>query len=205
LLIDSRMNELFESRDSYIAKKLGPLEDLSFEKKAVLAYLIKSEWANSEERYCVLLTADNNHGRAIKTLESSGLISRDVRSSDLYPVYTVDRNLHLANFEEELRFRLGSSIDDLPLLLRKILAVIYRYNTFNSKKVVSANQVSLVLWPTESKDPADVRAFDNFSRSVRSAFNRLEKEGLIVREITSKKSKGFVLAASTIGIQKSLF
>jgi ATP-dependent DNA helicase RecG len=205
LLIDSRMNELFESRDSYIAKKLGPLEDLSFEKKAVLAYLIKSEWANSEERYCVLLTADNNHGRAIKTLESSGLISRDVRSSDLYPVYTVDRNLHLANFEEELRFRLGNSIDDLPLLLRKILAVIYRYNTFNSKKVVSANQVSLVLWPTESKDPADVRAFDNFSRSVRSAFNRLEKEGLIVREITSKKSKGFVLAASTIGIQKSLF
>lgn len=204
-LIDSRMTELFDSRDAYIAKKLGSLEELSLEKKAVLAYLIKSEWANSEGRYCVLLTPDNNHVQAIKTLESSGLISRDARSTDLYPVYTVDRNLHTANFEEELRLRLGNTIDDLPLLLRKILAVIYRYNTFNSKKVVSANQASLVLWPTESKDLADVRAFDNFSRSVRTAFNRLEKEGLIVRESAPNKSKGFVLATSSLGSQKSLF
>ncbi|MEO7955041.1 MAG: ATP-binding protein [Polaromonas sp.] len=205
-LIDARMTELFESRDAYIAKKLGSLEEFSLEKKAVLAYLIKSEWANSEGRFCVLLTPDNNHAQAIKVLEGAGLIFRDIRSTDLYPVYTVDRNLHAENFEEELRARFGSAIDDLPLLWRKVIAVIYRYNSFSSKSVVSAKQASFGLWASDNMDQSDIRAFDLFYRKVRNIFNQLEAQGFIVREpLRSGKGSGFVLASAVRGIQKNLF
>lgn len=205
-LIDARIAELFESRDAYIAKKLGSLEEFSVEKKAVLAYLIKSEWANSEGRFCVLLTPDNNHAQAIKVLEGAGLISRDSRSTDLYPVYTADRNLHAENFEEELRVRFGSAIDDLPLLWRKVIAVIYRYNSFSSKSVVSAKQASFGLWASDNMDQSDIRAFDLFYRQIRRIFNQLEEQGFIVREqLRGSKGFGFVLSSSVRGTQKALF
>ncbi|MDI1273785.1 ATP-binding protein [Polaromonas sp.] len=205
-LIDARITELFESRDAYIAKKLGSLEEFSDEKKAVLAYLIKSEWANSEGRFCVLLTPDNNHAQAIKVLERAGLISRDSRSTDLYPVYTADRNLHAETFEDELRSRFGNAIDDLPLLWRKVIAVIYRYNSFSSKNVVSAKQASFGLWAAEDGDQSDIRAFDLFYRKIRRVFNQLEEQGFIVREqIRGSKGFGYVLASSLRGTQKALF
>ena len=205
-LIDARMTELFESRDAYILKKLGSLEELSLEKKAVLSYLIKSEWANSEGRFCVLLTPDNNHAQAIKVLEGAGLISRDIRSTALYSVYTADRNLHTENFEQELQVRFGSSMDDLPLLWRKVIAVIYRYNNFSSKSVVSAKQASFALWASDNMDQSDIRAFDLFYRKVRNIFNQLEVQGFIVRQpLRGGKGFGFILSSAVRGSQKQLF
>lgn len=205
-LIDARITELFESRDAYIAKKLGSLVEFSVEKKAVLAYLIKSEWANSEGRFCVLLTPDNNHAQAIKVLEGAELISRDSRSTDLYPVYTADRNLHAENFGEELRARFGSAIDDLPLLWRKVIAVIYRYNSFSSKSVVSAKQASFGLWASDNMDQSDIRAFDLFYRKVRNIFNQLEAQGFIVREpLRGGKGFGYILSSAVRETQKNLF
>lgn len=205
-LIDPRIMELFDSRDAYIAKRLGSLEEFSLEKKAVLAYLIKSEWANSEGRFCVLLTPDNNHAQAIKLLERAGLISRDARSTDLYPVYTADRNLHTENFEKELHARFGSAIDDLPLLSRKVIAVIYRYNTFSTTSVVSAKQASHSLWTSDNMDQSDITAFDLFYRKIRTVFNKLQAQGFIVREpLRSGKGFGFVLSSDVRGTQKILF
>ena len=205
-LIDARMTELFESRDAYILKKLGSLEELSLEKKAVLSYLIKSEWANSEGRFCVLLTPDNNHAQAIKVLEGAGLISRDIRSTALYSVYTADRNLHTENFEQELQVRFGRSMDDLPLLWRKVIAVIYRYNNFSSKSVVSAKQASFALWASDNMDQSDIRAFDLFYRKVRNIFNQLEVQGFIVRQpLRGGKGFGFILSSPVRGSQKQLF
>nr|MBA2680006.1 putative DNA binding domain-containing protein [Ktedonobacteraceae bacterium] len=203
-LLDARMIELFESRDAYVAKKLGSFEELTQEKKSVLAYLIKSEWANLEGRYCVLLTPDNNHAQAIKVLESVGLILRDSRSTDLYPVYTVDRNLLTDNFELELRQRFGAAIDDLALLWRKVLAVIYRYNNFSSKRVISAKQASFALWASEGHDQTDIRAFDHFNRNIRRVFNHLEEQGFIEREPGSG-GKGYVLTSNLKGTQRGLF
>jgi len=203
-LLDARMAELFESRDAYIAKKLGSFEELSAEKKAVLAYLIKSEWANLEGKYCVLLTPDNNHAQAIKTLEAAGLISRDPRSTDLYPIYVADRNLMSDNFEVELRQRFGSSIDELALLWRKALAVVYRYNHFSSRRTVSAKQASFALWASEGHDQNDIRAFDHFNRNIRRVFNHLENQGFIEREAGSG-SRGYVLSPNLRNTQKALF
>jgi ATP-dependent DNA helicase RecG len=202
-LLDARMNELFESRDAYIAKKLGSFQELTQEKKAVLAYLIKSEWANEEGKYCVLLTPDNNHALAIKTLEASSLISRDPRSTDLYPVYTADRMLLSDHFESELADIFGNAFSEMPLAWRKVLASVYRYSQFSSKRAVSAKQVSFALWATESRDQGDIRAFDLFYRSVRKAFNLLEQNGFI-EKYSSEGSKGYVLASKVRNTQRQL-
>ena len=205
-LIDSRMTELFGSRDDYIAKKLGQLDEFTLEKQAVLAYLIKSEWANLEGKYCVLLTPDNNHAQAIKALEGAGLISRDARSHDLYPVYTADRKLLSDNFEVELQQQFGNALDELTLLGRKILSVAYRYTNFSSKRMINANQASFSLWASEGKDQTDIREFDRFNRNVRKIFNLLEKQNFIQRAPANKgKSKGYILSASLRGIQRGLF
>jgi ATP-dependent DNA helicase RecG len=204
LLIDAKLAELFNSRDAYIAKKLGSFEEFSDDKKAVLSYLIKSEWANSEGRFCVLLTPDNNHSKAIKTLESSGLIARDSRSDELYPVYIVDRNLHSETFEEELGVRFGKAFEELPLLWRKVLAVIYRYNNFSSKRTINARQTGFALWAADGKDALDIKAFDYFSRNIRHVFNHLEKQGYIIRDVKSKPN-GFILGSISRGLQHPLF
>lgn len=203
-LLDERMMELFESRDAYIAHKLGSFEELTPEKQAVLAYLIKSEWANGQGKYCVLLTPDNNHAQAIKVLEGSGLISRDARSPELYPVYVADRNLLSNHFETELAEMLGNSFGDMPLPWRKVLAVIYRYNRFSSKRAVSAKQVSFALWATEEHDRSDIKGFDLFYRNVRRAFNMLEKAGFIEKTLL-EGAKGYSLAPSNKNSQRGLF
>lgn len=203
-LVDERISEIFASRDAYISKKLGSLELFSDEKKAVLAYLIKSEWANAEGRYCVLLTPDNNHVQAIKVLEQSGLVSRDPRSNDIYPVYIADRILCSDGFENELIVRFGQAIKELPLLARRTLSVIYRYTMFSSRKTVNAREMSFAMWTADGKDRSDVKAFDLFSRNMRRTFNQLEVTGYITSD-RGKGPKRFVLAESLKGSQRVLF
>ena len=203
-LVDARMQEIFESRDAYIAKRLGSFAELTGEMRAVLSYLIKSEWANQQGRYCVLLTPDNNHEQGIRALETAELIRRDERSSTLYPIYIVDRNLISDDFEAELRLRFGKTFDDLSLLWRRALVVIYRYNQFNSKRTVSAKQASFAIWATEENDQANIRGFDHFYRSVRRVFNQLESAGFIEKEAGSKSS-GYVLSSGLVNTQPALF
>lgn len=203
-LLDSRMKELFDSRDAYIQRKLGSFEEFSEEKRLVLAYLIKSEWANAEGKYCVLLTPDNNHAQAIKALEKSGLIARDTRSTDFYPVYVADRLLMSNDFEAELRSIFGNAFDEVPLASRKVLAVIYCYSNFSSRKLVSAKQASFTLWSHGHENQSDIHAFDKFYRSIRRTFNQLEAAGFIQRDKTEKGS-GYVLANNLKNTQRLLF
>jgi ATP-dependent DNA helicase RecG len=192
-LIDDRMTELFQSRDAYIAKRLGAFEDLSIDKQAVLAYLIKSEWANADGKYCILLTTSNNHLSALRALEGAGLISRDARSDDLYPIYVADRNLMSDDFGEELRTLFGVAFDELALLLRKVLAVVYRYNHFSSKRTVNARQVALALWGAEHMAATAATSFENYNRKMRTTFNYLEQHGFLSRTVIGK-SNGYLLA-----------
>lgn len=203
-LIDAQIQELFESRDAYIANKLGSFDELTPEKQAVLAYLIKSEWANAEGKYSILLTPDNNHAQAIRSLEAAGLIARDIRSPDIYPIYTADRKLLSNDFSAELRERFGSAFDEVPLASRQVLAVVYRYNHFHSKRAVSAKQASFALWASEKGNLADIKAFDLFYRGIRRVFNQLEEQGFIERD-AAPAAKGYVLSSSQKNTQKDLF
>lgn len=177
-LLDERMQRLFESFDRHISAKLdgGSLTD---EQKLVLAYLIKSEWANEQLGYTILLTPDNNHFTALGILEKSGLISKHALSTAAYPIYVADRVLVQRSYVKELRAEFGAAFDDLDETAKAALGVAYRHNHFCKAKPVSAKQAAFALWYERSGPAGDIKQFDTFYRKVRNTFNKVQKAGFI--------------------------
>ena len=71
-LLDDEMDYLFNSVSGWIDQRnSGPLTEAQ---KLVLSYLIKSERENARLRYTVMLTPENNHFDALRSLETTGLI-----------------------------------------------------------------------------------------------------------------------------------
>ena len=187
-LLDDRLERLFQAFDQYIADKLSG-GTLSPPQKLVLAYLIKSEWANEQVRYTILLTPGNNHFQELLGLERAGLIAKHHCSSAIYPIYVPDRHFVRKDYVSELRDMFGIRFDNLDPLLKDILSVVYRINHFSKAKVVSAKLASFSLWHDRS-DADDIRAFDAFYRKVRMAFNKLTKGSFVTKPL---KSRGYIL------------
>lgn len=186
-LVDERIEEWFRSFDGYIGQRLGG-RVLSEEQKRVLAYLMKSEWANRLLRYTIVLTPDNNHFAQLQALEQAGLISRHPQSPPLHPIYVVDRVLMQDDYTSELRGMIGAmAFDPLNPLLKDVLGMIYRFNNFSRNRWVSARQTALMLWWQQPDFGTGVRAFEGFYRKVKYAFNKLEKGGVIRRDGTQPR------------------
>lgn len=195
-LLDDRMNGLFQSYDGYIGEKLNGGE-LTEPQRCVLAYLIKSELANEQARYTILLTPDNNHFNELAALERAGLISKHEKSTASHPIFVVDRPLMRKDFFLELRSRLGMRFDLLDQLAKEVLSVVYRFNHFSRARAVSAKQVSYDLWATRG-EADDIKAFDAFYRKVRRTFNDLVEEGFLrkapeLRRFGGRSADPFVL------------
>lgn len=191
-LVGERMKLYLASFDAYIEERVGGA--LTDEQAAVLCYLLKSEWANQRLRYTVLLTPDNNHFEQLLILERSGLIERHPRSTQLYPVYVVDRALMPSDYRRELEDIFGAILIALDPLARKCLSILYRHGRFSRARAVTAKMAAFALWYEEHGGIQDIKEFDSFYRKVRYAFNRLEKGEFVMR--ASQKARGFVLNES---------
>jgi len=187
-LLDQRMKRLFQAFDGYIAEKLNG-DTLSDPQKVVLAYLIKSEWANELARYTILLTPGNNHSGEVVALERAGLVTLHDASSANYPIYIAARELMRTDYRSELRAMFGLRFDALDPLSKQVLDVVYRFNHFSKARFVSAKLASFSLWPDHGSE-GDIKAFDAFYRRVRSSFNRLEQRRFVRR---SEGRKGYLL------------
>lgn len=184
-LLDDKMERLFLSYDRYIEERLDgnpPTE----EQKRVLAYLIKSEWANENVNYTILLTPDNNHYAALRHLEKAGLIQKHPLSTSIYPVYVADRQLMTRNHLPALRQLFGPGFDALDTLSKQTMEVIYRFNHYSKSGHVSAKQVSFTLWYEQEGSSVNIKQFDTFYRRVRNVFNRLESSGFVFKPAGSK-------------------
>src|SRR5665213_554164 len=190
-LLDDRMERLFSSFDKYIGERLGGGR-LTKPQKLVLAYLIKSEWANELVRHTVMLTPDNNHFHELMALESSGLISRHPDSSASYPIFVADRTLMRKDYVPELRAMFGLTFDGLNELHKDILSIVYRFNHFSNARIVSAKQASFILWHARGGID-DIKAFDTFYRQVRKAFNLLESDRFVEKSLSPR---GYLLNPS---------
>jgi ATP-dependent DNA helicase RecG len=188
-LLDERLERLYEAYDRYIETKLQG-SSLSDAQKLVLAYLIKSQWANEQVRYTILLTPDNNHFHELATLEKHGLIEKHSRSTAMYPIYVPDRALVRKDYIPELRAQFGLKFDGLDSLYKEVLSVVYRYNNYSKKRLVSAKIASFNLWYERGGASGDIEQFDAFYRKVRNIFNRLQKEGFVQKE---EGTRGYVL------------
>lgn len=172
------MERLFSSFDAHLSDRLdgGSLND---EQKRVLAYLIKSEWANEQLGYTILLTPDNNHFAALRGLENAGLISKHALSPAAYPIYIADRVLVQRTYRKELRELFGTGLDALDDTAKDVLGVLFRHNRFAREKSVSAKQASFALWYYRGGAVGDIKQFDTFYRKIRYLFNRLEAGGYL--------------------------
>lgn len=177
-LLDDRMERLFTSFDRHITDKLDGVR-LTEEQKLVLAYLIKSEWANEQLGYTILLTPDNNHFAALNALEKAGLIQRHALGTAAYPIYIADRNLVQRSYVKELRALFGEAYESLDETARNALGVVYRHNRYSKIKSVSAKQAAFALWYDRHAPEGDIKEFDTFYRKVRNTFNKLQNAGFV--------------------------
>ncbi len=180
-LLDTAMERLLASFDGYILRKNDDRE-LSATQKLVLAYLIKSELANEQERHTILLTADNNHYQELTSLESRGLIFRHPQSPGNYPIYLADREFMRQNYSAELRALFGDGFTSIGAFYRECLNTLYRNQHFSRVRASSAKQIALFMWPQQGGRDDEIREFDIFYRKVRYTFNRLQKSGYILKK-----------------------
>lgn len=188
-LLDERMERLFESFDRHTSTLLEG-GNLTQDQKLVLAYLIKSEWANEQLRYTILLTPDNNHFVALAGLEKAGLLSKHPLSTASYPIYIADRVLVQRSYVSELRAVFGTGFDGLDETSKAALGVVYRHNHYSQEKQVSAKQTAFSLWYERNGPEGDIKQFDVFYRKVRNTFNKIEKSGFVSKV---PGTKGYVL------------
>jgi len=188
-LLDERMERLYESFSEYLATRMEGSR-LTEEQMLVLAYLIKSEWANEQLGYTILLTPDNNHFTALGSLEKAGLISKHPLSTAAYPIYVADRVLVERGYVKELRALFGPAFDGLDEMAKGALGVACRHNHFCNVKPVSAKQAAFALWYERGSSQEGIKEFDTFYRKVRTTFNKIQKGGFVVKV---EGTRGYVL------------
>lgn len=180
-LLDSVMERLLTSFDAYITNKLDGSE-LTRAQKLILAYLIKSEWANREQRHTILLTQDNNHYAELRSLEQVGLIEKHPDSPQYYSIYLANRELMKERYNSELRILFGETYDTLNEISKDCLNVLYRHQNYSRLTALNAKQTARFLWAQQGQSDNDIRGFDNFARKVRYVFNRLTDNEMLLKQ-----------------------
>lgn len=186
---DEAMEFWINSFTKYTYNKMGRL--LNEDEKIILSFFRKSEMLNRVENYTILLTMDNNHKEVIATLEEKSLIFRNPKSTDIYPIYQLDRVLMKTDFTPELDMILGISWNTLKSDYKEVLNAIYWHNTYSIQtESVSANSIGAFIYLKINKIIKDLSEYENFKRKIRGIFNQLENKGFIIRKDGKTKEEG---------------
>ncbi len=186
-LLDDTIENLLSSFSGFI-ENLTQGEELTNAQKHIIAYLYKSEKENENYRYTILLTPDNNHFDAIKSLEKCGLIYKHPESSSIHPIFILNRELFKENFNSELIEIFGNSYLALSNDYKECLKTIFKINKYSKQKAVSASQIGNILYLNKYQKIIDFKDFDNFKRKIRYIFNKLEKGKFIIMDNKKKYS-----------------
>ncbi|SHG29570.1 Predicted transcriptional regulator, contains HTH domain [Flavobacterium micromati] len=183
---DDKMEIWLKCYAGYLSEKYG--KELSEEENVILSYFYKSETLNRLDRYTILLTSDNNHKNIISNLEEKGLLIKNNNSTEIYPVYIVDRVLTETDYSAKLNTIFKSDFELLPDKYKNVLNAIYQHSTFgNQNEILGANSIGNFIYFSENKSIEDSKKFENFKRTIRTIFNKLEEKKFIVRK-NNKKS-----------------
>ncbi len=178
---DDKMETWLKCYSGYLSKKYG--KDLNDEEKIILSYFFKSENLNRLDRYTILLTSDNNHKNIISNLEEKGLLIKNNESLEIYPIYLVDRVLTKIDYSDELKNLFKSDYDLLPEKYKNVLNAIYQHSKFGiQNEIINANSIGNYIYFLDKKAIDDSKKFENFKRTIRTIFNRLEEKQFIIRK-----------------------
>lgn len=190
---DERMRLWLDSFQGYLRSKMR--RDLTEEERVLLAFFRKSEQHNRQERYTILLTADNNHANAIADLLERGLIFKNSASAEYYPIYQVDRQLMRSDFSDELQRIFGAVWQSLSNDYKSTLNAIYLHNHFNAEAVISANSIGVYLYFGDYQQTNDLKDYENKKRKIRRIFNELER-GKFIQYKSENKKLGYEINAA---------
>jgi ATP-dependent DNA helicase RecG len=186
-VLDQEIENLLDLYGAYIYIKLNGNE-MTQEQKVVFSYFYKSELANRQDYYTILLTKDNNHFNAIESLRQAGLLLRHELSDDINTIYYVDQAFFRNDFNTELRGIFGGAFDDLGQDYKRILNIIYQYNTYSKTKYPSANQIGDIIWVQDGNGQI-IKGLESFKRQNRSRVQKLFKKGFLVRILDNPQYK----------------
>lgn len=184
-LVDSQFEILLNSYSKYISNKLFGVS-LNNEQKNVLAYFYKSEIANRNDQWTLLLTKNNNHLEAIKSLEDCNLIYKHPLSDEINSIYVVDRLFFKSDFFPELKEFFGNSFNDISPEFKEILNAIFLHKNYSDHSKISANLIGNYLYTKKfGNNILDIKKIDAFKRNIRSKFNQLENNGFLIALLVS--------------------
>ncbi|KAB2859380.1 MAG: hypothetical protein F9K09_02495 [Flavobacteriales bacterium] len=188
-LVDDSFEVLLSSYSKYLVEKLGG-EELNSDQKAVLAYFYKSEIANKNDQWTLMLTKNNNHLNAINSLEEAKLIYKHPKSDEINSIYVVDRLFFKKNFYLELTELFGQKFIELPNPeYKEVLNAIYLHKNFSKSNKISASLIGNYLYLLKYGRVIELNKFDAFKRKIRNQFNILEKSNYLI-SIKLPTSKG---------------
>ncbi len=177
---DDEIKLWLDSFSEFIYEKLNKHE-LTEEEKIVLAFIYKSERLNRLEHYTILFTKDHNHRGAIAQLEEKELIYKHPKSTQIDPIYLVNRTLTKTEFRQELVEIFGNHYDLLSDDYKHVLAAIYLHNHFSKTKTVTANLISNYIYHKKHGGfILNERDYQNYKRTVRTIINKLEARDFIM-------------------------
>lgn len=180
-VLDEQSELWLKSFGGYLYQKTNG-RTLSEQEKILLTYFYKSEKLNQEERYTILLTADNNHFNVISSLLEKKLIFVHNQSNSLYPIYLIDRVLCEDNFDKELRKIYGGAFDILGNEQKEVLNAIYQHALYGEKTAsISANSMAKYLYLKRNILVSNVQDYENYKRKVRTIFNKLTQNEYILK------------------------
>lgn len=179
-LVDDSFEVLLSSYSKYLVEKLGG-EELNSDQKAVLAYFYKSEIANKNDQWTLMLTKNNNHLNAINSLEEAKLIYKHTKSDEINSIYVVDRLFFKKNFYLELTELFGQKFIELPNPeYKEVLNAIYLHKNFSKSNKISASLIGNYLYLLKYGRVLELNKFDAFKRKIRNQFNILEKSNYLI-------------------------
>ncbi|OYQ44431.1 hypothetical protein CHU92_02405 [Flavobacterium cyanobacteriorum] len=177
-LIDDSIETWLEGFKQYIVTKLK--EEITFDHKAVLAYFYKSELANRQRLFTILLTESNNHFSVLDSLKKAELIFEHESSSEENPIYILDRILMKTDYRDELIFIIGNDYIHFDKVTKEILNIVYMFTTYNKQSLKAADITPEVYRRVFGKNIIG-RQYETLGRKVRATCNNFENKGILIK------------------------
>lgn len=179
-LMNDETQRWMNSFHDYLKTRLNG--KITKEHELVLAYLLKSERLNQKRLYTILLSPSNNHFNVLTDLKQAGLVFEHTSaSSEQTPVYVLEKEFTIVDFGTQIEGLTGKSLNGLDHAHKKILNIIYRYNTYNSQSI-KPNVITPELYFQLHGSEIEPTTYESLGRKVRKICSDLVKAGILSKK-----------------------
>lgn len=178
-LVDESIENWIKGFERYIEYKIK--NKLTDEHKAVLGYFYKSELLNRKRFFTILLSESNNHFEVIDEFKKAKILIEHEASSELVPIYILDRVLVKTDFRDELIDILGIEFINYDKIAKELLNITYLFTKYNEKSLKAADISPEVYRRIHGKQIV-AKTYESLGRKIRSLCNQFHKAGVFIKD-----------------------